>query len=285
MSGKVNKPLVIAITVVVTLVSYLLTSHNSYANNNINNSNVHNSNVHNSNINNKTPLRVAVSSNFSPVLTKLIPLFLNETGIHTEVISGSSATLYQQIIHGAPYDIFLSADDIHPQRLASKSYIVKNSLQTYAIGQLAFWSANKNFNHEQNLSALLVNYLNTSSRIAIANPKTAPYGQRALETLEALNLWDKFKHKTITGINVNQTFQQIRSHSVKAGFVALSQLKVNNLEGIVVSAKLYSPIKQQLVILKNSKKITKAKKLSEFLTRSTIQDFIKKYGYKTENNL
>jgi len=280
MSGKVNKLLVIAVTIVVTFVSYLLTSHNSYANNNINNAN-----LPNSSINNKTPLRVAVSSNFSPVLTKLIPIFLNETGIQTEIISGSSATLYQQIIHGAPYDIFLSADDIHPQRLASKSYIVKHSLQTYAIGQLAFWSASKNFDHEQNLSALLSSYLKTSPRIAIANPKTAPYGQRALETLKELNLWDKFKHKTITGINVNQTFQQIRSHSVKAGFVALSQLKVNNLKGIVVAEKLYSPIKQQLVILRNSQKIIEAKKLSEFLTRSTIQDLIEKYGYKTENNL
>jgi molybdate transport system substrate-binding protein len=237
----------------------------------------------NLNKNSTAPLRIAVSSNFSPVLAKLMPLFLNDTGIKTEVISGSSATLYQQILYGAPYDIFLSADETHPQRLASKSYIVENSLQTYAIGQLAFWSISPNVDPQQNLLTLLSNYLSTSSRIAIANPNTAPYGQRALETLKTLNLWDNFQDKTITGINVNQTFQQIRSRSVDAGFVALSQLRVNNLQGLVVPEKLYSPIKQQLVILKNSQKVINATKLSKFLLSPAIQKRLVQYGYKTES--
>ncbi|WP_077341301.1 molybdate ABC transporter substrate-binding protein [Pseudocolwellia agarivorans] len=226
------------------------------------------------------PLRVAVSSNFAPVLTQLAPTIFNETNITIDIISGSSGTLYQQIIHGAPYDMFLSADDIHPQRLASESFTVKNSLQTYAIGQLAFWSANKNFNPQQNLTNLLNEYLVNSSKIAISNPNTAPYGQRAVETLNALGFWEKFKDKTITGINVNQTFQQIRSHAVTAGFVALSQLKLNNLHGIVVPEDLYSPIKQQLVILKNSKRIEAAEKLALFIQTSAIQKIIASYGYK-----
>ncbi|XPF96107.1 molybdate ABC transporter substrate-binding protein [Colwellia sp. RE-S-Sl-9] len=226
------------------------------------------------------PLRVAVSSNFAPVLTQLAPAIFNETNITIDIISGSSGTLYQQIIHGAPYDMFLSADDIHPQRLASESFIVKNSLQTYAVGQLAFWSADKSFNPQQSLPNLLNEYLINSSKIAIANPNTAPYGQRALETLNSLDLWEKFKDKTITGINVNQTFQQIRSHAVTAGFIALSQLKLNNLHGIVVPEDLYSPIKQQLVILKNSKKIADAKKLALFIQTPAIQKIIASYGYK-----
>ncbi|WP_426359978.1 molybdate ABC transporter substrate-binding protein [Pseudocolwellia sp. HL-MZ19] len=234
------------------------------------------------NSNNK-PLRIAVSANFSPVLTKLIPLFLNESGIDSEIISGSSGTLYQQILHGAPYDMFLSADDIHPQRLADADFIVAGSLHTYAIGQLAFWSASKDFSSEQDLSSLLLSYSNNTSnsaKIAMANPNTAPYGQRAFETLESLNLWNVFQNKLIIGINVSQTFQQVRSHAVGAGFVALSQLKINNLQGLTVPEALYNPIKQQLVILKNSKKIAAAQQLCAFLLKAKTQESISQYGYK-----
>jgi len=230
--------------------------------------------------NNNKPLRIAVSSNFSPVLSKILPSFIAESGIKSEIISGSSGTLYQQIMHGAPYDLFLSADHIHPQRLASDSLIIKNSLQTYTIGQLAFWTSNKQPNQNKNLQAFLSNYSNSTQKIAIANPKTAPYGYRAFETLNALKLWDNFKGKIITGINVNQTFQQIRSLSVPAGFVALSQLKINNLQGVIIPENLYSPILQKLVVLKSSKNIEAAKQFSTFLLRKDTQEKIAQYGYK-----
>lgn len=265
-SGKVNKILRALTFPIITFLSLLLISPSSLANKS-----------------NNKPLRIAVSANFSPVLTKLIPIFLGESGIHSEVISGSSGTLYQQILHGAPYDMFLSADDIHPQRLADADLIVAGSLQTYAIGQLAFWSANKNFSSEQDLSTILLSYSNSTSnsaRIAMANPKTAPYGQRAFETLESLNLWNNFKNKLIIGINVSQTFQQVRSHAVDAGFVALSQLEINNLKGLAVPETLYKPIKQQLVILKSSKKNAEAQQLSDFLLNAKTQESISQYGYK-----
>lgn len=239
---------------------------------------------------NNTPLRIAVSSNFSPVLAKIIPIFNSESGIKTEIISGSSGTLYQQILHGAPYDLFLSADDIHPQKLKQKSLIVPNSLTTYADGQLAFWSAiepifENNVDNEQLLKTTLSSYLDKSFRIAIANPNTAPYGQRAFEVLSALNLWQSFQQKLIVGINVNQTFQQIRSQAVTGGFVALSQLKINNLEGLTIPTNLYSPIKQQLVILKKSQQIAQANKLVIFLQQPKIQGLLAQYGYKNPKQL
>lgn len=272
-SGKVIKFFSFAISFLL-LASSLLVNQYSYANDKL----------HIHKVNNDTPLRVAVSSNFSPVLNKLIPLFLKQSGIRTEIISGSSATLYQQIKHGAPYDLFLSADHVHPQRLSSQSLTIKNSLQTYALGQLAFWSANKTFNNTASLSTILKNHLEHSSKIAIANPDIAPYGQRAKETLKALSLWNSFQDKVITGINVNQTFQQIRSQSVKSGFVALSQLQLNNLQGIIVPDTLYSPIKQQLVILKQSKQPSSAKMLVEFLQQPSIQKRIAQYGYKVRTD-
>jgi|GEM_PF-358641 len=229
---------------------------------------------------NTTPLRVAVSSNFSPLLTQLIPDFYKETNIKVDIISASSGTLYQQILYGAPFDLFLSADDIHPQRLAKASLIVKNSLQTYALGQLAFWSANENFNTQKSLFTLLTSYLANNTKIAISNSTAAPYGQRAVETLNSLGLWEKFKDKVITGINVNQTFQQIRSQSVVGGFVALSQLKLNNLQGLLVEENLYTPIKQQLVILQKSTKKTQAEKFVSFLLAPNTQKKLVTFGYK-----
>lgn len=183
-------------------------------------------------------------------------------------------------MHGAPYDMFLSADDIHPNKLSEHSLIVKNSLQTYALGQLAFWSATETIKPKQNITYVLSQYIKNANRIALANPNTAPYGNRALETLQSLGLWQHFKNKVITGINVSQTFQQLRSGAVKGGFVALSQLKVNNLQGLTIPETLYTPIKQQLVILKRSKKINAAQKLMTFLQDKNTQKIIKSYGYK-----
>lgn len=228
----------------------------------------------------KQPLRVAVSANFSPVLIKLLPEFTHKHNIKVEVISGASGALYQQIIHGAPYDMFLSADDVHPNKLSENSLIVKNSLQTYALGQLAFWSAEEIIKPKQGIAYVLSQYIKNANRIALANPNTAPYGNRALETLQSLGLWQHFKNKVITGINVSQTFQQLRSGAVKGGFVALSQLKVNNLQGLTVPETLYTPIKQQLVILKRSNKMNAAQKLVTFLQDKNTQKVIKSYGYK-----
>lgn len=232
------------------------------------------------NIDNKKTLRVAVSANFSPVLTKLIPEFTRKHNIKINLISGASGMLYQQIMHGAPYDIFLSADDVHPKKLSEHSLTVKNSLQTYALGQLAFWSAEQTIEPKQNIAVILSMYKKNTDRIALANPNTAPYGNRAFETLQSLGLWQHFKNKAITGINVSQTFQQLRSGAVKGGFVALSQLKVNNLQGLTIPDALYTPIQQQLVILKRSKKIKAAQKLVIFLQNKNTQKIIKHYGYK-----
>ena len=232
-----------------------------------------------------SPLRIAVSANFSPILTQILPEFTRKHNIKVDIISGASGALYQQIIHGAPYDMFLSADDVHPKKLSKNLLIVKDSRQTYALGQLAFWSAEQAIDPTQNITDVLLKYKNNAYRVALANPNTAPYGNRAYQALQSLDLWQHFKNKIITGINVSQTFQQLRSGSVKGGFVALSQLKVNNLQGLTVPATLYSPIKQQLVILKRSEQINAAKKLAKFLQSNESQKIIERYGYETATQL
>ncbi|MCJ8322201.1 MAG: molybdate ABC transporter substrate-binding protein, partial [Colwellia sp.] len=194
-----------------------------------------------------SPLRIAVASNFSPILEQLIAQFTERTHIPVQIISGSSGTLFLQISHGAPFDVFLSADSTRPQKLKEASLTVENSLQTYAYGQLALWSNNEVVTLEA--LASLIN----KQRFAIANPQTAPYGKAAKETLKSLNLWTQVQGSLVTGMNINQTFQQIRSQAVNIGIVANSQLVLNQLTGTIIPSQYHQPIKQQLVILKVSK--------------------------------
>jgi molybdate transport system substrate-binding protein len=217
-----------------------------------------------------------VASNFSPIVNKIIPEFTKQTHIKVDVISGASGALFQQIRHGAPYDVFLSADSVRPANLKKENFIVPNSLHTYAMGKLAFWSATRPINTNQLLSDILVNY----KKIAISNPTTAPYGKSAMEVLIHLGLENTFtKSNLITGMNVNQTFQQVRSKSVEGGFVALSQLTLNQLIGLEIPEQYYTPIKQQLVILKRSNFKEEAKLFTQFILNPKVQQKIASFGY------
>ncbi|WP_252738877.1 molybdate ABC transporter substrate-binding protein [Colwellia sp. D2M02] len=243
--------------------------------------------------NDDTPLRIAVAANFAPVLEILLADFENETGIKSQVINGASGAIYLQLKHGAPFDIFLSADQRRPLQLEQDNLIVKNSRKTYATGQLALFindlkpSKSQNQNQSKktvietsnNANSLFDVLQNPPKNFAIANPKIAPYGKAAQETLTYLKLWDIYQKRLIKGININQTFMQIQSKAVKSGLVANSQLVLNNLSGITIPSEFHQPIKQQLVILRNSKNIAKAQQLSSFLLRPSIQNIIVRYGY------
>jgi len=219
------------------------------------------------------PLRIAVAANFSPILEQLIPEFTKQTQIPVQIISASSGTLFLQISHGAPFDIFLSADSTRPKKLKAAGLILADSLQTYAYGQLALWSSDKVVTLET-----LANTI-TEQRFGIANTETAPYGKAAKETLESLNLWSQAQSHLVTGININQTFQQIRSKAVNIGIVANSQLVLNQLTGTVIPSHYHQAIKQQLVILKTSKQAKNAKAFSEFLLSKAIQKQLLNLGY------
>jgi molybdate transport system substrate-binding protein len=225
------------------------------------------------------PLRIAVASNFAPTLKKLLARY-NANQIEfldPQIITASSGTLFLQIKHGASFDLFLSADSERPQLLTEANLAVKDSQQTYAYGQLALWSVNSPIDtlSENLLSALK----NNQQRLAIANPKIAPYGKAAKQVLESLQLWDGYKTRLIQGINIGQTFQQVRSQAVSLGIVSNSQLILNNLEGMLIPSRLHQPIKQQLIILKRSQKFKQAQRFVEFLLSAQSQQFIAESGY------
>mgnify|MGYP000011003637 CR=1 FL=1 len=226
------------------------------------------------------PLRIAVSSNFTPVLKKLLVEFHQQTKINTQIISGATGAMFIQIQHGAPFDIFIAADSIRPSKLEQQGLILANSRQTYAQGQLALLSMNL----KAKLSDLKSYLQKSPQRFAIANPDTAPYGKAAKETLEHIGLWQQYKPKVIMGININQTFAQVRSQAVNSGLVANSQLVLNNLTGTIIPSNYHQPIAQQLVIIKSSDNINKAKRLSEYLLSPTIQQKIISFGYTRVDN-
>jgi molybdate transport system substrate-binding protein len=246
----------------------------------------------------KTPLRIAVSSNFSPALKALSKTFTLQNNIKIDIITSATGVLFQQIKHGAPFDIFLAADDIRPQQLVTEQYAFVDSLHTYAYGQLALYSTSfniKSLNYLQHYylpSNTLSNNIslknkmnnNKKQRFAIANSDIAPYGKAAKEALINLALWPTFKKNLVTGININQTFQQVRSGAVPAGIVANSQLVINNLNGLLIPQHLYSPIKQQLVILKRTKQKKVAEHFIRYLLSVESQQKIANLGYLASNN-
>lgn len=223
------------------------------------------------------PLRIAVAANFSPVLKPLLTKFTAKTGIQTQVISAASGAIFLQIKYGAPFDVFLSADSSRPIQLDQSGHALPGSRATYAVGRLAFYSNTIATTSIDTLATQLLNKPRT--RLAIANPDVAPYGKAAKEALQHMQLWESYQSQFITGINISQTFTQLRSKSINQGFIAYSQLKANNLTGVLIPASYHQPIQQQLVILQNTRQPLAAAAFRQFLLSDQSQAFIENSGY------
>lgn len=235
--------------------------------------------------NHDQPLRIAVAANFSPVLKPLLTKFTEKTGIQTQVISGASGAIFLQIKYGAPFDVFLSADSSRPIQLEQSGHALPDSRATYASGRLAFYSATMAITSIDTLVTKLSIQLSNKPRprLAMANPNVAPYGKAAKEALQHMQLWQSYRAQLIIGTNISQTFTQIHSKSINQGFIAYSQLKVNNLRGVLIPASYHQPIKQQLVILKNTRQPEAARAFRQFLLSDQSQDFIRSSGYTALN--
>lgn len=178
-------------------------------------------------------IKVAVASNFKQTLSEIAKLYKQQTGEVVLISSASTGTLYNQIKNGAPFDLFLSADSERAKLIEQAKQGIKGSRFTYAQGKLAFWQPNA---ANVNLETLL----NYQGQLAIANPKLAPYGLAAKQTLGHLDLWDSFSY--INGANVAQTYQFIDSGNAEAGFVAYSLLLQNKqINYYLIAEELYHP--------------------------------------------
>ena len=225
-------------------------------------------------------VQVAVAANFTAPVQAIAAEFEKDTGHKLVASFGATGQFYTQIKNGAPFEVFLSADDTTPLKLEKEGDTVKGSRFTYAIGTLALWSAKDGYVDAK--GKVLSD--NAYQHLSIADPKTAPYGLAATQVLGKLNLTDKVKDKLVTGQNITQAFQFVSTGNAELGFVALSQIfkdgKVTSGSAWIVPAELHEPIKQDAVILTKGKDNVAAKALVEYLKGPKAAAIIKSYGYQ-----
>lgn len=225
-------------------------------------------------------VQVAVAANFTAPMQAIAADFEKDTGHKLVTSFGATGQFYTQIKNGAPFEVFLAADDSTPQKLESEGDTVKGSRFTYATGTLALWSAQDNY-VDANGKVLSDNQY---QHLSIANPKTAPYGLAAKQVLAKLDLTDKVKTKLVEGQSISQTYQFVSTGNAELGFVALSQIfkdgKVTGGSAWVVPADMHDPIKQDAVILNKGKDNPAAKALVDYLKGPKAAAVIKSYGYQ-----
>ena len=231
-------------------------------------------------------LKVAVSANFKPVLEPLARKFeqsscASKSGKKCRVLvsTGSTGTLYNQIVNGAPYDLFFSADSARPAKLEQKQKIVSGSRKPYAYGRLVLWDRRASDTDEPISLSQLSGW---QQRIAIANPGTAPYGLAAKQVLEHLELWSSLRKQLVMGNSVQQAWQFVASGNVSVGMVALSQLPENKRhQAVLIPDNLYKPIRQEMVVLKGSQL---SGQFADFILSEASQRFIAEHGYYSVSN-
>ncbi|MGB5855335.1 MAG: molybdate ABC transporter substrate-binding protein [Oceanisphaera sp.] len=221
-------------------------------------------------------IQVAVAANFIDVMKQLGESFGEISGHKVLVSSGATGKLYAQIKNGAPYDIFLAADDARPILLDEEGIAIADTRFTYALGTLVLWSPQ----HELIDKNLTVLKEQKFSYISIANPKTAPYGRAAQQTLTELGYWDAVQPKMVRGENIGQAYQYVYSENAQLGFVAKSQIfKNGEFKGgshWEVPADMYDPIVQQAVLLKDHQA---ARDLLDYIRSPEAVKVIESYGY------
>ena len=227
-------------------------------------------------------IKVAVAANVSYAIEALIKDFNKESpNVKVEINIGSSGKLTAQIMQNAPYDIFMSADMGYPQALYAKG-LALNEPKVYANGSLALFSKRNDLDLSKGLGIILEDSI---KRVAVANPKTAPYGVATQEALKNAKFYDKVKPKFIYGQSIGQTLTYVLTAS-DIGFVAKSTLLSDKLSQykkgknwIDVPLKLYTPTKQGIVLIKRAKDNAEAKAFYNYLLSDRAKEIFKKFGY------
>lgn len=224
-------------------------------------------------------VQVAIASNFTAPMQQIAAQFEKDTG-HKVVLSfGATGKFYAQIVNGAPFEVFIAADDETPARLEKETQGITGSRFTYAIGKLALWSTSNDTVDARG------EVLKTGKfkHLAIANPKTAPYGTAAIETLNKLGLLPTVQSRFVQGENIAQTHQFVNTGNAELGFVALSQIfkegQIISGSAWIIPDKLYEPIRQDALLLAKGKDKPAAIALLAYLKGDKAKVIIKRFGY------
>lgn len=225
-------------------------------------------------------VNVAVAANFTAPMQKIAAAFEQDTGHKSVLAFGSTGKLYAQIKNGAPFQILLAADDRTPERLEREGLGVSGSRFTYAIGKLALWSRQPRLVDDKGDVLRSGRF----EHIALADPKLAPYGAAAVEVLNSLGLMSSLAPKFVTGENIAQTYQFVATGNAELGFVALSQVfadgKLSQGSAWLIPASLYSPIRQDAVMLGSGKDNVAAVALMAYLCTDKVLAIVRSFGYE-----
>lgn len=225
-------------------------------------------------------VHVAVASNFAAPMQKIAMAFEKKSGHKTILAFGATGKFYAQVKHGAPYELLLSADAATPARLVAEGLALPGSAFSYATGRLVLWSAQAALVDAR--GAVLGN--GGYAHLAIANPRTAPYGAAALEVLKKLRLLDGVKNRLVQGENIAQTYQFVKTGNAALGFVAMSEVyRGGTLIGgsaWVVPSSLHAPIRQDAVVLAKGAANPAARELAAYLRSDEARRIIRFYGYE-----
>lgn len=221
-------------------------------------------------------VNAAVAANFAAPAKQIAELFEKETGNKVRLSMGATGRFYAQIREGAPFDVLLAADEETPRLLGQQGLAVVNSSFVYAKGKLVLWSAKPGFVDGKGA-------LQATGKIAIADPKLAPYGRAAVEALQNMNLWEKVQGKMVIGESIGQTYQFAASGNAELAFIALSQIMkdghVSQGSWWAVPENLYKPIRQAAVELSAARDKDAALAFLAFLKGREAENIIQGYGY------
>lgn len=230
-------------------------------------------------------LTVAAAANLGPALREITANFEKSSGTHVELAFGSSGNLATQIENGAPFDVFLSADVDYPRSLETKGAIAPGSLAVYATGKLVLWVTNASGIDVGRLQPQML-LLDSVRKIAIANPRHAPYGKAAVEFLRKAGLYDRVAGKFVLGEDVAQTAEFVRSGNADVGIIPLSLALAPAMKERgkyrEIAAGLYTPIRQAGVILKSAKNPSAAAKFLAYVRSAEAAAVLARYGYEPQ---
>lgn len=225
-------------------------------------------------------VQVAVASNFTAPMQQIAALFEKDTGHKALLSFGTTGKFHAQIVNGAPFEVLLAADDETPARLEKEGLGVAGSRFTYAIGKLVLWSANPDLVDAEGAVLKTGNF----RRLAVANPKTAPYGAAAMQVMSKLGVLPTLQSRLVQGENITQTQQFIMTGNAELGFIALSQVYKDgkHVSGSMwaVPARLYEPILQDAVLLAKGRDKPAPAALLAYLKGPKARAVITSYGYQ-----
>ncbi|HNQ04526.1 MAG TPA: molybdate ABC transporter substrate-binding protein [Thiobacillaceae bacterium] len=223
---------------------------------------------------------VAVAANFTAPMQKITTEFEKDTGHKVQLAFGATGKFYAQIRNGAPFQMLLSADDETPAKLEREGLTLAGSRFTYAVGSLVLWSAQPGYVDADGTVLRQGGF----KKIALANPRLAPYGKAAMEVLAALGLADTLAPRFVQGENITQTFQFVSTGNAELGFVALSQVmqegRIRTGSAWRVPDRLHTPIRQDAVILATGRDNAAATALARYLQGEKARAIIRAFGYQ-----